>query len=122
MIDLRSDTVTLPSAEMRQACFDVRVGDETDGEESTRWFAAGLAQDEADGGLLHHLFGVRSRGLMGEVPAEGLRSYLSGLLIGHEVAAATKDPVDRVHLLGSARLGVRYTAALTRRGIAVTGT
>ena len=53
------------------------------------------------------------------MPAEGLRSYLSGLLIGHEVAAATRGPVDRVYLLGSARLGERYTAALTRRGIPV---
>jgi 2-dehydro-3-deoxygalactonokinase len=88
-------------------------------DESARWFGEGLARSEADGGLLHHLFGVRSRGLMDEVPAEGLRSYLSGLLIGHEVAAATADPVDRVHLLGTAGLGERYAAALTRRGRAV---
>lgn len=83
------------------------------------WFQEGLARADADGGLLHHLFGVRSRGLMGEVPAEGLRSYLSGLLIGHEVAAATVGPVDRVYLLGTSRLGEYYTAALARRGIPV---
>jgi 2-dehydro-3-deoxygalactonokinase len=88
-------------------------------EDDERWFQDGLARAEAEGGLLHHLFGVRSRGLMGEVPAEGLRSYLSGLLIGHEVAAATQDPVDRVYLLGATELGARYAAALARRGIPV---
>ena len=35
MIDLRSDTVTLPSAEMRQASFDAPVGDDTYGEDPT---------------------------------------------------------------------------------------
>ena len=83
------------------------------------WFQEGLARAEADGGLLHHLFGVRSRGLMGEVPAEGLRSYLSGLLIGHEVIAATVGPIDRVYLLGTSSLGAYYKTALARRGIPV---
>ena len=35
MIDLRSDTVTMPSAEMRQASFDAPVGDDTYGEDPT---------------------------------------------------------------------------------------
>jgi threonine aldolase len=35
MIDLRSDTVTLPSTEMRQASFDAPVGDDTYGEDPT---------------------------------------------------------------------------------------
>jgi threonine aldolase len=35
MIDLRSDTVTLPSAEMRQASFDAPLGDDTYGEDPT---------------------------------------------------------------------------------------
>jgi 2-dehydro-3-deoxygalactonokinase len=88
-----------------------------DDDEDAPWFEQGLARAEAEGGLLHHLFGVRSRGLMGEVPAEGLRAYLSGLLIGHEVAAATAGAVDRVHILGAAGLRERYGAALARRGI-----
>ena len=39
------------------------------------------------GGLLHHLFGVRTRGLMGEIEPRASASYLSGILIGHEIRA-----------------------------------
>ena len=89
---------------------------EADGE---RWFDEGLSRAEAAGGLLHHLFGVRARGLMAEVPAEGLGAYLSGLLIGHEVAAACANLAGKVHILGARRLSARYGAALARRGLAV---
>src|SRR5262249_46226686 len=36
--------------------------------------------------LLHALFGVRTLGLLGRLPPTGLASYLSGLLIGGELA------------------------------------
>ncbi len=35
IIDLRSDTVTLPTAEMRQAMFEAQVGDDVYGEDPT---------------------------------------------------------------------------------------
>jgi len=51
-------------------------------------FAAGVARSAEGGGLLHHLFGTRTLGLFGRLAPEDAASYLSGLLIGHEVAAA----------------------------------
>ena len=38
--------------------------------------------------MLHQLFSVRTLGLFNELPPEKLASYLSGLLIGIEVAGA----------------------------------
>ena len=35
MIDFRSDTVTLPSPEMKQAIFDAKLGDDVYGEDPT---------------------------------------------------------------------------------------
>ena len=51
-------------------------------------FADGVRRSADAGGMLHHLFGVRSRGLFGELPEAASASYLSGLLIGHEIHAA----------------------------------
>jgi 2-dehydro-3-deoxygalactonokinase len=80
-----------------------------------RAFDAGV-DCSADGqGLLHHLFGVRSRGLFEEVPASGLASYLSGLLIGHEIRAAT--PAVPVAVIGSADLTRLYCRAFARCGL-----
>src|SRR3546814_14049906 len=42
-------------------------------------FRKGLDRSGQPGGLLNHLFGVRAEGLFGALPADGLRSYLSGI-------------------------------------------
>jgi 2-dehydro-3-deoxygalactonokinase len=83
-------------------------------------FAAGLDRAADAGGLLHHLFSVRTRRLFDEIPATGARSYLSGILIGHEVSAAlgAHKPEGTVALLGEPELAALYATALTRRGIA----
>jgi 2-dehydro-3-deoxygalactonokinase len=84
-------------------------------------FAAGLARARQAGGLLHHLFGARTLHLMDRLPATATRSYLSGLLIGHEVAAALAGTGARaVHLAGAAGLAALYRAALEAQGVAVT--
>ena len=49
-------------------------------------FADGVRRSADGGGMLHHLFGVRSRGLFGELQESASASYLSGLLIGHETS------------------------------------
>ncbi len=47
------------------------------------------AQDAGgSGGLLKRLFSVRTLGLFGDLPKTGLRSYLSGLMIGSEIGEA----------------------------------
>jgi 2-dehydro-3-deoxygalactonokinase len=81
-------------------------------------FDAGLecSRDPA-GGLLHDLFGVRTAALFARFPPLALSSYLSGLLIGHELQAALIDMPGPVHLVGSQALVERYAHALQARGI-----
>lgn len=79
-------------------------------------FAQGVARSGEDGGLAHQLFGTRTLALFERLPGEALASYLSGLLIGHEIRHRTPVPRD-VHLVGSAGLGARYAHALALLGI-----
>ncbi len=70
----------------------------------------------APGKLITLLFSVRSMGLTGELPCEALPDYLSGLLIGTELAAALRGPDVLpdcpLVLLGSPVLTQRYGQAL----------
>lgn len=81
-------------------------------------FVRGVARASSQGGLLHHLFGVRTLGLFGELGEGASASYLSGLLIGAEIAAI--DPVSPVHLIGEPTLCRLYTLALSARSIVAT--
>ncbi|MFC3550531.1 2-dehydro-3-deoxygalactonokinase [Lysobacter cavernae] len=81
-------------------------------------FDDGLARSAQPGGFSHHLFGVRSLGLFGRWPDEALPSYLSGLLIGHEVRALAASSSAPVHLLGGDALVDAYARALAALGIA----
>jgi len=74
----------------------------------------------APGKLITLLFSVRSMALTGELPSDALPDYLSGLLIGTELAAALRGP-DLIPncplvLLGSPVLTQRYGQALTAVG------
>lgn len=81
-------------------------------------FARGLARSRQSGGLLRHLFGLRAAALFDEMQEEEAASYLSGLLIGHEVAAALEDGVaPPVLLIGAERLTRHYATALDAFGI-----
>lgn len=79
-------------------------------------FADGVRRSADDGGLLHHLFGVRSRGLFGELQETASASYLSGLLIGHEIRAAGLNG-QTVHLLCTPQLADVYRQALDVLGL-----
>ncbi len=81
-------------------------------------FAAGLLQAARPGGLLNHLFSVRTNGLFQRLAAADLTSYLSGLLIGHELHAALVDvPAGTpVTLVGSPHLTGSYADALHALG------
>ena len=78
-------------------------------------FLKGVARSADSGGLLHHLFGVRTLTLMGHMREEASSSYLSGLLIGHEVRA-TMSCARSVHLVGTAMLGSLYAQAIEACG------
>ena len=88
------------------------------GGEYDRWFLAGIDRAKADGGLLHHLYGNRAQALMDEIPAAGVSAHLSGLLIGHEIRAATAG-ASPVSLLGAPALCRLYALALAARDIGV---
>ena len=72
--------------------------------------------------LLHALFSTRSRQVLGELAPEEASSYLSGLLIGADVGAATDlfrsryESVEHMHLIGDERLCDEYRAALEDYG------
>lgn len=83
------------------------------GAEDEAAFSQGLARAKEDGGLLHHLFGVRTRGLFNELPGSSLASYLSGLVIGHELE---QEAAAKVHVLGAAQLASLYARALRAAG------
>jgi 2-dehydro-3-deoxygalactonokinase len=74
-------------------------------------FIEGVTRSADSGGLLHHLFGVRTLALMGQMKKEVSSSYLSGLLIGHEVRA-TMPCASSVHLVGAAELCALYAQAI----------
>ena len=83
-----------------------------EGEPDIGAFGRGLVRSGEPGHLLHHLFGVRSLAVMGELGPEAGAYYLSGLLIGTEVRAAM-PPGARVHLVGNASLCALYQAAIS---------
>lgn len=77
-------------------------------------------------GLLSHIFSTRTLGLTGVLPASAQADYLSGLLIGHEIAALARvhppvgggtAPVQPL-LCGEPDLCRRYALALRMQGFA----
>jgi len=87
----------------------------TDGPTDAAAFDRGVARAADPGHLLHHLFGVRTLGLFGKLADNESASYLSGLLIGHEVQAAHPQG-HTVHLIGAAPLCSLYARAIAACG------
>lgn len=87
-------------------------------------FDAGLDQAAGPEGLLHHVFSARGRHLFAGLPAEGIASFLSGVLIGAEIQGAQAldeaPSFDPVILIGGQALKAPYERALSRRGVPFT--
>ncbi len=79
-------------------------------------FLQGVDRSGDPGGLSHHLFGARTLGLFDRLTATALPSYLSGLLIGHELREHHGNQ-GTVHLVGSPGLAQRYALALAHLGV-----
>ena len=79
-------------------------------------FLRGVDAAREQGGLGHQLFAVRTLGLFKQLAPEQLPDYLSGLLIGHELASELKGAVPRLALVGDPALCARYVQALTHLG------
>ena len=101
---------------LRQQSILARLLPADDGLWDAEAFDAGLDSAALPGGLLHHLFSVRTLGLFGRAAGPALASRLSGLLIGEELRAQAPLAGQPLVLVGSAVLTQRYQRALARRG------
>lgn len=80
-------------------------------------FLQGVDAAREEGGLAHQLFAVRTLGLFKQLAPEQLPDYLSGLLIGHEIASELRGAAPgRIALVGDPALCARYVQALKRFG------
>lgn len=73
-------------------------------------------------GVLSTIFSTRALGLTGELPSTSQADYLSGLLIGHEVAALAQmlreqGELPRIVLCGDPALCQRYILAMQHYGL-----
>jgi 2-dehydro-3-deoxygalactonokinase len=90
-----------------------------DGSRDAEAFARGVKEGAAlgsAGALLNRMFATRTYGLMDRLPDTALSDYLSGLLIGAEIAEATRRSQSAVTIVASAALAQRYTDALKLLG------
>jgi 2-dehydro-3-deoxygalactonokinase len=90
-----------------------------DGPENEEAFARGVRSALGDpAGFLHRIFSARSLALFGELAAEDISSYLSGQVIGSELAHAlrTHDGASGYVVLASETIGQRYIKALEVAG------
>ncbi|MES2717126.1 MAG: 2-dehydro-3-deoxygalactonokinase [Pseudomonadota bacterium] len=101
---------------LRQQSILARMLPADDGDLVAEAFDAGITQAQQPGGVLHHLFSVRTLALFNRADGAALASRLSGLLIGEELRAQALAPGMPVTVLGSAALAPRYQRALASQG------
>ncbi|MBV0912782.1 2-dehydro-3-deoxygalactonokinase [Anianabacter salinae] len=91
-----------------------------DGPPSPDDFARGVRAGLAEGrGLLHALFHARTLPLFGQIAEGGVADYLSGVLIGSEIAGQMQRETRArtVVVIGGDALAARYVTALGLAGI-----
>jgi 2-dehydro-3-deoxygalactonokinase len=90
----------------------------TEGETNPEMFQRGVRRAAKPGGVLHHIFGARTLGLVDGLGGADLRGYLSGVLIGAEITAALAEaPGERpIRLIGAPALCALYGRALDGLG------
>jgi len=82
-------------------------------------FDAGIALALEGGSLLSHLFANRADVIMGKIAESGARSYLSGILVGHELVGqrTVLEGAASVTLVGAPALTQHYRRGLDRLGM-----
>lgn len=89
--------------------------------EDPQAFHRGLERGLASPSLLPELFETRARWVLGELERTSVSDYLSGLLIGAEVATQlTQMRPLSITIVGGEQLLARYQAAFSLSGISVT--
>ena len=81
-------------------------------------FSRGLAAAAHPGGLTHQAFAARTLVLMGEMTGNEVGPFLSGLLIGTEIAAGLSLIAgdDEIIIVADDSIGASYTQAFTAHG------
>jgi 2-dehydro-3-deoxygalactonokinase len=83
-------------------------------------FLAGLNRGINDNALLPRLFEIRAAHVLGELPRSEVSEFLSGLLIGNETAAMTRQYAPSLQqpitIVANPSLSQRYTHALELLG------
>jgi len=101
----------------------VLIGDKTESADDGPGFDEALTQvakhPEAD--LIHLLFATRSRQVTGAMERSGAASYLSGLIVGRDIAGALRafgsESAREIALVGAPHLTGLYARASWSRGI-----
>ncbi len=85
-------------------------------------FKNGLARANDPGGILHHLFSVRTLGILEKMETTSLASFLSGQLIGSELRGVQElyGKLDQVNLLSSGTISAPYSLACATANIKLT--
>ena len=83
-------------------------------------FVRGVARARAGGDIVEETFRTRARWLLGDLAPEAAPSFLSGLLIGHEIDAMTRryPPAGPTMVVGDDRLCGLYAVAMRLLGVA----
>ncbi|MBM3519631.1 MAG: 2-dehydro-3-deoxygalactonokinase [Alphaproteobacteria bacterium] len=92
----------------------------TEESDSDEAFSAGVRAALADpAGLLHRIFAARTLALFNEMPVAALASFLSGQIIGTEIAHAARSiPASATHIvLASDALVGKYIRAMELAGL-----
>ncbi|WP_354692499.1 2-dehydro-3-deoxygalactonokinase [Phytobacter sp. RSE-02] len=94
-------------------------------EPSSAAFTSGLERGLAIPGILPQLFEVRAAHVLGNLPREQVSEFLSGLLIGAEVASMAEYVIDhQVTIVAGKALSGRYQQALEaigRKAVVISG-
>lgn len=80
-------------------------------------FRQGVQAGQQDGALLGRIFRARTLALMDRLAPDRIADYLSGLLIGDEIAHNARDPKGPVTIIGRGDLAARYQKAFEVLGI-----
>jgi 2-dehydro-3-deoxygalactonokinase len=85
-------------------------------------FARGLKASRSAGGVLHAAFAARANVLLETMPAAMVKPYLSGLLVGGEVAGALAlyGDLEAVHVIATSGQAALYGQALEAAGVTAT--
>ena len=103
MLDFRSDTVTLPSPEMKQAIFDAKLGDDVYGEDPTVNELERLSAE---------MFGKEAAVLVTSGTMGNLVSVLAHCQRGDQIVVGDKCHIYRAEAGGIAALGGIFPTVL----------